>query len=521
MIEVRVDSRLRLRREQLNPDLERDVKAICEHDNPAFGKMKALGYKYTAEPRRYITWRETERELSIPRGRLRQLREVFARHGLEHNEHDVRTRGCGAGKRSGDGWGLEPVRLFNVHNLALWPNQCEIVKVIGEREQCLIRSPTGSGKSTAILAAIAELQVWSIVILWETALLKQWQARAELELGIAVEDQGLIWQGECRLAPLTFAMQQTMHNWAEPQWSKVHGVFGLLALDEVQRYAADTYTEVCDRFDSVYRVGVSDDPSRADKKDFLIADQLGEVVLEIKKADLIKSGHVVDVGVRVVPTTFAAPWYTSKRRPKGPDVNKLLVEMAVDSERNDLALQIVQQCVEREQFPILIFCRHVDHAKRLCKMLECAGVTVGLMLGGAKSNELEFERTKRGMIDGSVQVGVGTLQKMAVGMDVPSACVGVFMVPIKNNQMFQQMKGRICRASSGKTGATAYVLWDRAVQGKLYLNQIRKWNPGSIVWDDIEQCWKNTEVYLGMRRKRGEATNQDQEFGDIFIGVQR
>src|SRR6185295_10926648 len=136
------------------------------------------------------------------------------------------------------------------------------VDAIERYEQCLIRSPTGSGKTSALIAAIAKIGLPALVIMWDSGLLEQWQERIEKELGIPPEEQGLIRGGECRLRGITLAMQQTLNNYKPKQWDKILPVFGFVACDEVQRYAAKTFTEQVDRFPARYRVGLSADERR-------------------------------------------------------------------------------------------------------------------------------------------------------------------------------------------------------------------------------------------------------------------
>ena len=115
-------------------------------------------------------------------------------------------------------------------------------------------------------------------------------------------------QGKRRsMKPLTIAMQKTLAQ--NPLTAEEMNYFGVVICDEVQLFAAKTFIKAVDPFPAKYRVGISADHRRKDKKEFLIHDLFGGVAAEISRNELISLGVIVDTEIRVVPTDFQAPWY--------------------------------------------------------------------------------------------------------------------------------------------------------------------------------------------------------------------
>ena len=240
----------------------------------------------------------------------------------------------------------------------------------------------------------------------------------------------------------------------------------------VHNSAARTHAEVIGQFPSRYRFAMTADERRKDRKEFLVYDAFGDVVHETTRADAEESGAVVDVEVRIVPTPFRAPWYREEA-----DFNQLLDQMVGDARRNEIALEIArEEALLGEQMIVLTHRR--DHVRVLDLALASHGVRTGCMLGGQDAgDEAAFEATRTGLRDGSIQAGVGTYGALGEGIDLPAVAVGIAATPISaNKQKFNQVRGRLCRPSAGKTHGRLYVLFDPHVFDERALGNILAWN---------------------------------------------
>jgi len=502
-ITIYIDSRLRVSVDELGADTAGEVESLFEHVNPAYQKAMAMGYRYTKEPRKYVTWeREQDRDgawwLSLPRGGMQRLLDVLDAHGREVEFIDDRAFGDESlGSYTGD-W-VTP-QIFPPFTRALWEHQHRVKAAILGHENCIVRSPTGSGKTTALLAAIAEANVPAIVVMNDGKLLKQWQERARDELGIPIKAQGLIQGRTRRLKPLTLAMQQSLWKFSPDELAALGRRFGFFGLDECQFTAAKTVLGVVDPFACRYKVGVSADETRKDGKDFLTRDMFGEVAVEISKQELVDKGIIHDVSVRVMPTDFEAEWYT-RAAPGDKNFNELLDAMTKDGHRNNLVRRVVEGIV-RERQPSLVFSHRVEHCRALDAAFTGDGHPTGLLLGGDDFAD-EFAITKQAILDGDKLVGVGTYKAIGTGQDIANVVNGVAATPIHTNRQFlNQVKGRICRKSEGKTAARLYYLWDRHVFGAQAVRALMRWTRDVRVWDG--NSWADAREYL--KGKHGKAT---------------
>lgn len=491
-IHIIVDSRIRLRTEELTPELDTDLRAAFVHANPAHAKLKRMGYAAHKEPPAIKTWRyEGAEELTLPRGGMQRVRDVLTAHGRDWTVSDYR--------HDGD---VELTKDIPVHRVNLRDYQAEALEAIVQRQNCIIRAPTGSGKTTTAIAIASHLQLGTLVIVWNGALMEQWVERLQSELGLAKGDIGIVRGQKTKLRPVTIAMQQTLARASEEKWRDLTDSFGVVICDEVQRFAASTFLKVIDRFPARYRIGVSADETRKDRKEFLIYDVFGSVAHEVKRRELEKRGQIVDVEVRIVPTDFRADWYIEQRKNPtvNPDFNRLVDEMTRDGARNSVALSFATTALEQEAGTLLVFSHRVDHCRSLDSDLASLGHRSKCMLGGAE-NEDEFVTAREGLKDGSVRVGVGTYQAIGTGHDIPTVTHGVVTTPIGGNRQFWgQVRGRLCRPHKDKARGVAYYLWDRHVFGLQPVKNLAAWNDDVRVLDGDQ--WMQAKKYIDREERR-------------------
>lgn len=379
-----------------------------------------------------------------------------------------------------------------------------------------------SGKSSAVIAAIARLQLPSLVIVRSIALLNQWIDRISKEFGIAKKDIGVIQGKRYNLKPVTLAMQQTLNNYTPKRWKDIRNTFGFVACDEVQLVAAPTFIKSVDKFNSRYRVGVSADERRKDRKEFLIYDMFGRIAEDIPKKELVDKKLIHDVEAYIVPTEFRADWYRDSmiNEKKTPDHKKLMDEMTTDTSRNELLRKTISN-IAKKKYRMLVFSQRVEHCKRLDTLMTASGYKSGLLIGGNDYKDI-FEATAQGLIDGSRQVGIGTLGGgSSVGLDLPEVSHGVLATPIHNNKQFlNQVTGRLCRIADNKNNAKIYILWDRYVFGKLPLLNFRRWYSKVKILDGRK--WKDVNAFLKGYIDYEEKKKYEKEFGSNspFISAQ-
>lgn len=469
-LEVIVDSRLRFNPTTLDPKCVKSIVEAFTYRNPEYYKKQAMGFWVGEMDDTIVTYTAHDNgELSVPRGATKKLRTVLKEHGYKVRFHDGRTEG-NPGLRG----------LIPPHQVTLYDYQEDSVVASIKKENCLVRAPTGSGKTTAALATASRLNLPSLIIVYNGGLFDQWLDRCVAELGLAKKDIGQIRGGKYSLKPITIAMQQSLNKLSDEKWDELNATFGVVICDEVQRFAAKTFQSTIDRLTARYRIGISADEKRKDKKEFLIYDVFGEVAYTVSRDLLIKREFVHDVAVRIVPTDFEADWYGDAiDAGEVPNHTQLLGEMVKDKARNELIMKWALGEVELENQTIA-FSHRRDHCVELNSMAAASGVVSGVLIGGQSAADThEFKRTVQRIRDGELWFAAGTYQAIGQGLDLPSVSRGLCTTPIATNkQVFSQARGRLCRTSSpsGKENAVMYYFWDRLVFSIEHVKNLAKWN---------------------------------------------
>jgi superfamily II DNA or RNA helicase len=443
------------------PELTETLEKIRQqftYANPKYIQLKRLN-KWTGGIERSVTLAmnvvhpQLDECISVPRGGIEKVRAVFAQTQHELTYIDQRLS-------------LEPITNF-YNDIELRPDQKRLVRAMLKQQNCLIRSPTASGKTESSLKLIEYILKDAgpvLVIVWETDLMNEWRERAAKRFGLNQSDIGQIGGSKKKIAPITIGMQQTLRNYA----LKIRHKFGGIIADEVQRFAASTYQQVIDVFPAKYRIGISADETRHDKNEFFIYDMFGEVADEIKKASLIDKGSIHDVVVRIVPTNYnyqikdpvtdeLVDWASADSDLK--NFNDLLDDLCYDEARNQLCWEFMEPSIKLGH-SIMIATRRVEHAIWWDTFLRSKGVKCGLMLGGL-DYRAEFDNTKKNLRNGNLQAGIGTMQKIGQGLDIPRWDRGFILTPCaKNKQQFEQLIGRLRRTHPDKKDAICYYMYD-------------------------------------------------------------
>lgn len=457
-----------------------ELRSEFTYSNPEYHKRKALNLWTGNTPAQIKTWNHVDHEewnacLTLPRGGTNKVRKVFENYNLKPGFIDQR-------------FSLPPItNLYN--DVTLRPDQQRLAEAMFKRENCLIRSPTSSGKTETSLKVtewILKTAGPVIIIVWETGLLDQWVERIMLRFGLREKDIGIISGKKKRVSPITVGMQQTLVN----QGHKYAHSFGGLIADEVQRFAAPTFQKVVDTFPAKYRIGISADESRRDNKQYLIYDVFGDVADEIEKAQLIDAGKIHDVTIRMVPTRFDyelelhgedVPW--TRIPPDLKNYDDFLNQLGADEYRNDLIWEFMEPSLKAGK-TLLVVTRRRAHAFYWEARIRAAGYASGLILG---QDATEFKRTADGLRRGTIKAGIGTIQKGGTGHDIPRLDRVFILSPLANNrQLFEQVIGRIRRTCEGKTDAVCYYFWDRYCYPASKHKLVKLYPGNTYVWVDKE-----------------------------------
>jgi superfamily II DNA or RNA helicase len=494
-----LDNRVRLR--GFSPDVELEVRRAFVHENPNFAKLRAIGVFVDRE---WKTWRvdeqnTPERNLSVPRGGFRRVLDVLDRLEVKTgvledktvnrtNRHgSLHVPGAGVSLQFGDGTLMRQtldVRAFpswvdlGDEVSERWVDECdagltetesvngthtkiqlryyqeEIVRKLSGIGTMLARSPSGGGKTTAGIACFKALKVQTLVLVWSTAVQKEWVKRFQDEIGAHVNTVPQ-W---AKKAPLSVLTCQGFTKIAHEH----KNVFGLVIFDEVMRASAASFFRCVDELAATYKLGVSADERRSDGKECIIHDLFGDVEVDTDRKQLVEEGHVLDVEIRVVPWNAPAPAQVTASRAAFHAVK----DGTAVAEDRALAAKVT------ENHHAILESIVGDKARRdLFGAIATAELNAGAKVLVLTERREQAEAMRRGLYDfdpvslvgGDVAHGlallanphfrcaVGTYKAVGVGMNLPDFDVGVFVDPCHHDERnLRQYVSRLNRPSPGK-----------------------------------------------------------------------
>ncbi|MCI4340482.1 MAG: DEAD/DEAH box helicase family protein, partial [Thermoplasmata archaeon] len=190
-VEVLVSNRLLVAAPPGSP-LGKAARKRTTWANPDYGRARAAGRWTGSIPQKLTTFREVDPGscFSVSRGSVAELRDAASEAGERLVFRDRRV--------SVPVPALPPFVVVPGNPEArLAPYQERAVLAALEREQGVIRAPTGSGKTTDALAIVHRARQRALVVVRDKNLMDQWVRCAGENLGIAPRDVGVV-QGKRR-----------------------------------------------------------------------------------------------------------------------------------------------------------------------------------------------------------------------------------------------------------------------------------------------------------------------------------
>jgi len=192
-----------------------------------------------------------------------------------------------------------------------------------------------------------------------------------------------------------------------------------------------------------WRIGLSGTPlGRSDRRSIFTIASLGPVLMRVRAADLIASGHLSRPIIRMVtcPQSVVRPTYAG-----------FYTEAVVKSAARN---RVVCALAMRAHKPAMVFVRQLKHGRNLAKLLERAGQRVAFINGSAavEQREAAVERLERGDLDTIVTTAV-----FQEGVDAPGLRSVVLADAGKSSIALLQKIGRGMRRSEIKS---TFEVWD-------------------------------------------------------------
>jgi superfamily II DNA or RNA helicase len=310
--------------------------------------------------------------------------------------------------------------------------QLEAVDAAIEKKVGILGLSVSAGKTTIAAEIIRRLNLPTLFIVDRKELLTQAKERFEKHLKIKI---GIIGDSEEDWQQITVATIQTLEKRINNYRTLLADV-GLLILDECHIGAAETIRKVSRQcLNASYRIGMSGSPKRTDGKTMMIEENYGEVIYEMKLAELIERGYATKPVVEF-HTVHTTPFNTYSYN----EDYQYNVALNVDREK-----LVLEQVVRFKDKKILILVKLVNHGMRLHEKIPGSIHIHGSVESKKRTREWEeFVKSEKGCC-------VATLSIAAKGLDVVNLSTLINASGHKNETSSLQTIGRIVRKLEGKT----------------------------------------------------------------------
>jgi superfamily II DNA or RNA helicase len=327
----------------------------------------------------------------------------------------------------------------------------DIIQQLKGSYTALVEAPTGSGKTVAVLNAVAEFQRSALIIVPSKTLMYQWAEEAKRHLGLTDEQIGLIGDGKEQLGrPFTICVLHNLFLKIYPQ--DFYLGFGFVAWDEAHNLGAREFSKTMRYFPATYRIAVTATPDRKDGCAKIFTNYFGEVCVKSEQKPLPLVYTLVPFKLKGTP--YSLEYTRSNVKP--------LLWMSEHEERNKLIVSLIQDKYA-EGHTVLVLTKYTKHAQELMELSaklngrkRIPENVMGLFTGkrivdtpeGPK--EKAIKKAELDNVKEHATVIFATYSMMKEGVDIPRITLGIEALPISD---VRQAVGRARRVYPGKSEA--------------------------------------------------------------------
>jgi superfamily II DNA or RNA helicase len=459
---ITLDNVVNISRSGLNLVLVNYLKEELNFANSEYIIKKKIGKGTYGTERFFKSIDESEGMVIIPRGFIGKLIRFCRENKIEHDFIDTRKK-------------LKEV-LFNF-NSTLREYQKQTILSIQNKDLGIIVAPPGSGKTIIALKTISDKRQPALIIVHRTQLLDQWVERIEIFLGIPKKEIGRISIGKNKIGGIiTVATIQSLAKAIEkPNGNDIINSFGTIIIDECHHIPAVSFRNVISKLKTFYLYGLTATPFRKYNDGRLIFSNLGEIIAEIKPAQINVSKQA---NIVIRNTDLNVPF--NAKTDKFETVSKILVH---DSARNKLILDDVKIELNASK-KVVIITERKEHIDSLNQYLKQSYETITL-----SGDDTDTGRKSKWKLlkDGNYQVLITTGQFFGEGSDLQNANCLFLVYPFSFEGKLIQYIGRVQRS---EITPTIYDYRDQKISylDKLFLKRntyYRKIQRQATLFDDI------------------------------------
>lgn len=418
--------------------------------------------------------RKKDNRVYLTRGTLKRVITIMTDYGHEVELIDRRMV-------------VEKVKWHDI-NCAPRDEQPTFLKLFKDKENGIIIAYTSFGKSLCTLMAIREIGMPALIMMHTTDYQKQWfqEATDPKAFNMPKKDIGGVggmFSGKKRkFGKINLGLYHSLSN---PEHLKFFSNrVGVFVMDEVQKAPIEACRSVVDKVPAKYRIGMSAEIKRKDKKEFLTIDSFGE---PIKRFEEKESQSKIKSKITLIPTEYEDEDYEFDKNNVG-----LETRASMDSERNSIILKRTIRKLQLGKIVLIIVPRKYQAFRLFWKLNQT--YRVKLLVGNVNKDDIpeqanpdvakfmleykdndSYEICKELAERKELDVIIGT-QKAEVGISITTIDhIVIGSMATGNYERFNQIVGRVERKYKAhqveafgheKPVPTVEALWDKKISSR-------------------------------------------------------
>jgi superfamily II DNA or RNA helicase len=266
---------------------------------------------------------------------------------------------------------------------------------------------------------------------------------------------------------VTFATWQSISS-AMNSGEYLEGAFDLIVIDECHHAPSSNFSTLIGQLCPKYLLGVTATPWRGDSAS--LRPLFGDPVFSMDVVQGMQAGFLAKVDYQMM--LDGIDWEQIRRLSmQGLTVKDLNTALYVP-ERDLGMIEMISEVIEKTRDArTLVFCRSIDHSKRLQAFFRQFDIAAGALHSDLHRSE-RF-RTLSNFRMGKVKVLI-SIEMLNEGIDIPEVNIVVFARVTHSRRIFLQQLGRGLRLSNNKTHVTVldFVADVRRIAAGVELNSL-------------------------------------------------
>lgn len=410
---------------QLPQALANRLIRLAAFQNPEFYKAQAMRMSVWDKPRVIGNAENFPQHIALPRGCLDAAMDLLRDNSIACDLHDER-------------FGGEIIDVVFAGTLHL--DQETAVSAMLHHDTGVLCAPTAFGKTVTAAALIARRGVNTLVLVHRTELLKQWQERLQVFLGVGKGVVGTIGGGKAKpTGKIDIAVMQSVSRQGEVNPLVEH--YGQVIVDECHHVGAVSFDAILKRTKARFVLGLTATPIRRDGQQPIIFMQCGPIRYTAAKP----AGAPHDL--EVLPRTR----FSRIDLPHEAGIQDVFRHLADDQARTEAIATEVRDAFQQGR-KVLVLTERTEHLDAIRIALE-KQIPELFMLHGrmSKKQRAALITALDALPPDAPRVLLATGKLVGEGFDHPPLDTLVLAMPVSWKGTLQQYAGRLHREHACKT----------------------------------------------------------------------